>query len=136
MSRLLAVCLVLMLGGCQLEQVQLGESFIVYTQPTGACPGLQWQFVVDAHRAIAGTLLQSGAPIARLSGTLAADDTFRMSATPPSGSPTIISGAITSQRTTFTIDGDVAGAGCNGQTLVLRGGQVFQGNSYNGGGGG
>ncbi|HVY14391.1 MAG TPA: hypothetical protein VHB27_04130 [Rhodopila sp.] len=132
---LLALATTLLLAGCHVEQVQLGEVFIVHTPPTGACPRLQWQFVVDARRAISGTLTRGYMPIGRLAGVLNPDDTFRMDIAALTGSGTgTVRGAVTSQGTTFRIDGDAAGPGCDGRTLYLPGGRWFQGN-YSGGGG-
>ncbi len=126
----------MLIGGCQIEQVQLGQVFIIYTEAAGACPMLQWQFVVDAQRAISGMLLTNGKPLAKITGILNPDDTFRMDlAAPGRGGTATVDGAITSQGATFAIAGDAAGAGCNGQTFNLHGSQLFQGSRSGGGGG-
>lgn len=127
-----------LLGGCTFEQVQLGQEFIVYTDAAGACPKLTWQFVFDAQRAIHGELFATnGKSLAKITGILNQDDTFRMDLAPTAGGATsTVNGAITSQDTKFTLVGDAAGTACNGQTFTLHGGQQFQGNRYGGGGGG
>jgi hypothetical protein len=127
--------LAILLGGCQLEQVQLGQEYIVYTDAAGACPRLTWQFVVDVHRAIGGMLLTDGKPLAKITGVLNPDDTFRMDLAATSGKTGTVNGAITSTDTVFTLVGDAAGTACNGQTFHLHGGQQFQGNRAGGDGG-
>jgi hypothetical protein len=129
--------LVLLVGGCHLEQVQIGQIFNLSTQATGACPKLQWQFFVDAQRAIHGTLESNFNPVAKITGVLNPDDTFRMDLTAATSNETAtVSGTITSQGVTFAIAGNAAGAGCNGQAFTIYGRQLFQGNSYGGGGNG
>jgi hypothetical protein len=126
-----------LLSACNLEQVEIGNWNTLLTPRTGACPVLQWQFVVNPQRSIGGYLSPfQGNRIATLSGTLNPDDTFRMTATPLDGNrtATIITGRFNQQLTTMTIAGDVAGPACDGQTLKLR--NVYYYGPYNGGGGG
>jgi hypothetical protein len=134
MGACMAMAASMLLAGCHLEQVQLGQVFIVYTPPSGTCPVLQWQFVVEANRTIAGTLLSNARPLGRLAGRLNPDDSYRMDVAAAGGPTTTVTGAITSEGARFTIDGDAAGLGCNGQTLYLHGGRLFQGSFYGGGG--
>src|SRR6185437_12433852 len=136
---LAAVCglLAMLLSGCHLEQVQIGQIFNLSTRASGACPTLQWEFFVDAQRAIHGTLQSNFKPLATITGVLNPDDTFRMDLAAQTGGETAtVNGAITSAGATFAIAGNAAGAGCNGQTFTLYGRQLFQGSSYGGGGNG
>jgi len=129
--------LTLLLGGCHLEQVQIGQIFNLPTPASGACPKLQWQFFVNAQRTIHGTLESNFNPVAKINGVLNPDDTFRMDLTAATSRETAtVNGAITSEGATFAIAGNAAGAGCNGQTFTLYGRQLFQGSSYGGGGNG
>lgn len=126
------------LSGCTLEQILIGQRYLIYTPPAGACPSLGWQFVVDPQRSIDGIL--SGdrqQPIAKLAGVLNADDSFRMTATSLAGGQTAeVTGRFTSLVSTISINGDAAGSGCDGQTFSLRLGGYFSRAGGGGGGGG
>jgi hypothetical protein len=128
----LAGCLLL---GCSLEQILIGQRYTIYTPQAGACPRLAWRFVVDAQRLISGSLLNARQqPIASLSGRLAADDSFQMTATEVLGNQTAtVTGRFTSDVSTISIRGGGAGAPCDGQTFTLRLGGYF---AFSGGGGG
>ena len=127
-----------LLTGCTFEQVLIGQLYTIQTPQAGACPRLGWRFVVDAQRAISGSLLSDGQQrIASLSGVLNPDDSFQMTATDVAGARTAnITGRFTSLVTTIAIHGDAAGSGCDGQTFKLRLGQYFARQGGGGGGGG
>lgn len=93
--------------------------------------------MVNAQRSIDGFLLRDGQKrIAILSGTLNADDSFRMTATDTEGHRTAaVTGTFTSQVSTISIHGDAASA-CDGQTFTLRLGSYFANQGGGGGGGG
>jgi hypothetical protein len=137
-SRMALVLIAGLLSGCTLEQILIGERYIIYTPPAGACPGLAWQFVVNAQRSIEGILSRDGQqPIATLSGVLNADDSFQMKATDVTGGRTAdVTGQFTSLVSTISIHGDAAGSGCDGQTFKLRLGGYFSRAGGGGGGGG
>lgn len=124
-----------LLMGCTFEQVLIGQLYTIETPQAGVCPRLGWRFVVDAQRAISGSLLSDGQQrIASLSGMLNPDDSFQMTATDVAGTRTAnITGRFTSQISTIVIRGDAAGSGCDKQTFTLRLGRYF---SRQGGGGG
>jgi hypothetical protein len=125
-----------LLAGCTLEQLLIGQWYTIYTPPAGSCPGLYWRFVVDAQRSIGGFLSRDGRqPVANLSGLLNADDSFQMTASDVAGTrAATVTGQFTSQVSTISIHGDVAGSGCDGQTFYLRLGRYLS--SQGGGGGG
>lgn len=133
---LLAACLA---GGCTLEQLLIGQLYRVYTPPAGACPRLEWRFVVNAQRSIAGSLsVDEQQPIANLSGVLNADDSFQITAAEVAGHRTAnITGQFSSGVSTISIQGAAAGTACDGQTFRLRLGGYFahQGAGTGGGGG-
>jgi hypothetical protein len=111
-----------LLLGCTLEQVEIGRWYTLYTPRTGACPVLEWQFLVNAQRQISGYLSPAyGARTANISGTLNPDDSFQMMAREVQGNRTSsITGRFNQQLTIFTIHGDIAGDDCDGQALELR----------------
>jgi hypothetical protein len=131
----LAACL---LAGCTVEQLLIGQWYTITTPPAGACPRLDWRFVVSPQRSISGYL--SGGwqqPIANLSGVLNADDSFQITATSVAGNRTAnVTGQFTSQVSTISIHGDAAGSGCDGQTFNLRLWSYFSRQGGGGGGGG
>lgn len=122
-----------MVSACTLEQVLIGQWYFIQTPQAGACPRLDWRFVVDPQRSIDGSV-SGGGRVATLSGTLNADDSFRMTATDTVSHRTAeVTGRFTSQVSTIAIRGDAAGSGCDGQMFGLRLGSYF---AYQGGGGG
>ena len=131
----LTACL---LPGCTLEQILIGQWYGIETPAAGACPRLEWQFVVDAQRSITGSLWRNvRQPIAGLSGRLNPDDSFEITATGLAGDRTAdVTGRFTSQISTISIRGDAAGPGCDGQTFSLRLGAYFAAQGGGGGGGG
>jgi len=133
-----AIALGLLPVACSAPQIMIGQSYSIPTPPAGDCPALLWQFVVDSQRTISGALSHVGQPpFAKLSGTLAADESFRMTATTDSQkSSSIVSGTFSGQITTISIQGNAAGAGCDGKTFALRLGAYFAQQGGGGGGGG
>ena len=126
---------VVMLTGCHVEQVQLGQWYRIVTPPAGACPSLEWQFVIAADRSIGGFVSPDRVTkLATLKGTLAPDDTYSMTATAKEGTATV-TGQFSSLSTIFAIKGDALGANCNGQVFKLWLGRYFQSQSGGGGGG-
>jgi hypothetical protein len=127
------------LAGCTLEQILIGQLYTIDTPSVGACPLLEWRFFVNPQRSIIGSL-SSGVRrqrIANLSGVLAADDSFQMTATDVAGGRTAsVTGQFTSQVSTISIHGDAAGSACDGQTFELRLGSYFAHEGGGGGGGG
>jgi hypothetical protein len=127
-----------LLTGCTLEQILIGQLYTITTPPAGACPRLDWHFVVNPQRSISGLLSGDGQrPVANLSGQLNPDDSFQMTATSVTGNRTAaVTGQFTSQVSTISIHGDAAGSACDGQTFHLRlGGYfAFQGGGRGGGG--
>ena len=121
-----------------LEQLLIGQWYSVYTPAVGACPRLEWRFVVDPHRTINGFLAGDGQQrIANLSGLLNDDDSFQITATDLAGGRTArVTGRFTSQVSTMSIRGLAAGAACDGQTFKLRLGSYFARQGGGGGGGG
>ncbi|HEX3574491.1 MAG TPA: hypothetical protein VHU42_07825 [Rhodopila sp.] len=126
-----------LLSGCTVEQVQLGEWYTLYTPPMGACPQLAWHFVADAQRQIGGYLTRDWQRIANLNGTLAADDSFRITATEVAGPRTAeVTGQFTSDVSTIAIHGSAAGPACDGQVFKMRLRGFFWSQGGGGGGGG
>jgi hypothetical protein len=123
------------LSGCTLEQILIGQWYTISTPPDGACPQLEWRFVVNPQRAINGFLSRDGQQrIATLSGVLNADDSFQITATEMGGQRTAaVTGQFTSQVSTISIQGTAAGSECDGKTFRQRLGRYF---SFQGGGGG
>ncbi len=115
------------LSGCTADQIMIGQWYRIYTPSVGACPVLEWDFVVDPTRTITGYLLPDGLPrIASLSGQLAADESFWMKATSVAGNRTAdVTGRFTSQISVLSIKGDAAGSACDGQTFELPLGMYF-----------
>ena len=125
--------MVSLLSACQVDHIQIGQVFMLYTPKAGACPVLEWQFFVDAHRTFQGTLIRDGKPIGNFTGPLNQDDTFRWTVTSTVGNGTAtVTGGITQRYTALAIDGAGAGAECNGQSYRLTS-NYFQ--FYGGGGG-
>jgi hypothetical protein len=141
LRRRIATLLVLagvLLPGCTLEQILIGQWYTVVTPPSAGCPRLEWQFVVDAQRSIEGFLFRDRQHrIATLSGRLGGDDSFQIVAREVAGIRTAtVTGIFTSQVSTISIQGDAAGSGCNGLTFKLRLGNYFLEQGGGGGGGG
>jgi hypothetical protein len=115
-----------------LEQVQLGQWYTIHTVPMGTCPALDWHYVVDAHRSIAGYLTRDRVDqIAVLAGTLNADDSFQMTATEAEGNrQALVAGQITSRVITMSVDG--AGTVCDKQVFKIK---VVRAPGSGGGGG-
>jgi hypothetical protein len=129
--------LAVLLGACHLEQVQFGQFVRIDTPPVGACAPMEFYFYIDPQRLFHGRLHRDGQLLGDISGTLAQDDSFAMTVTPAGGTaPTRITGTIESVTTTFVIAGNAAGPGCNGQTIRLPTGRLFQGQNPGGDGGG
>jgi hypothetical protein len=126
-SALTGGLIALTLGGCTLEQIQIGQWYRFGTPAAGACPSLQWHFAVNAQRGIGGSLENAGQqPIATLAGRLNADDSFQMTVTDLTTHRTAdVTGQFTSLVSTMSIHGDGAGQGCDGQTFSLRLGGYF-----------
>nr|WP_294521474.1 hypothetical protein [uncultured Rhodopila sp.] len=124
--------------GCTLEQILIGQIYILVTPPSGACPGLEWRFEVNPERSITGSLSRTGQPpLADLSGRLGPDDSFRIMATELAANRTAeVTGRFSSQVSIISIHGDAAGRGCDGQTFTLRLGSYFVNQGGGGGGGG
>jgi hypothetical protein len=131
----LAACL---LPACTVEQILIGQWYTLDTPQVGDCPRLEWRFAVTAQRSIGGFLSRDRQqPVANLSGTLDADDSFRITVTDVAGSRTAdVTGRFTSQLSTLSIRGDGAGSGCDGKTFTLRLGGYFARQGGGGGGGG
>jgi hypothetical protein len=120
------------------EQILIGQWYSVYTPSVGACPRLEWRFVVNPQRSIDGFLSGDGQQrIARLSGLLDTDDSFQITATDLAGNRTAkVTGQFTSQVSTISIHGPAAGTACDGKTFELRLGSYFAHQGGGGGGGG
>jgi hypothetical protein len=132
----LVACL---LSGCRIEQLLIGQWYTVDTPPAGACPSLEWRFVVNPQRSIGGYLSSGDRQqrIANLSGRLNPDDSFQITATEVAGNRTAdVTGQFTSQVSTISIHGLAAGSACDGQTFKLRLGSYFSRQGGGGGGGG
>ena len=119
-----------LIASCTLEQVLLGQWYNVPTVPQGSCPALNWHFVVDAHRSIAGYLDRDQfKQIGTLSGTLNPDDSYQMWATENgTGRKESVTGRFTSQYATLSLDGTWI---CEKQTF-----RVWLPRGLGGGGGG
>lgn len=124
-----------LLAACSLEQVQLGQWYRIITPATGSCPMQEWRFVVDPSRHIGGHVNRiNDGRIATLDGTLAPDDTYRMTATAVNGGATAeVTGQFRRVLTIIAIKGDALGRECNGQTIRMRYINYY---GYSGGGGG
>ena len=131
----LAACL---LPGCTLEQILIGQWYNIETPRAGDCPPLDWRFVVDADRSIAGSLSRARQQrIADLSGRLNPDDSFEITAAGLAGKRTAeVTGRFTYLVSTLTIRGTAAGEACDGRTFNLRLGDYFVVQGGGGGGGG
>ena len=127
-----------LLTGCAVEQIATGQWYTISTPEAGACPVLQWHFVVDPERSLAGYIVRDGQErVANLSGRINPDDSFRMTATAVSGQQTAaISGRFTSDASTIAIQGNGAGPACNGQTFTLHIARFLARQGGGGGGGG
>jgi hypothetical protein len=132
------IALACLLPGCTLEQILIGQWYTIDTPAAGACPPLEWQFVINPQRTISGSLLLgTNRPIASLSGQLNPDDSFQMTATELAGHRTArVTGQFTSQVSTIAIHGDAAGSACDGQIFRLRLSSYFARQGGGGGGGG
>jgi hypothetical protein len=128
------------LSGCTLDQILIGQLYVVETPPTGRCPALIWQFVINPQHSITGSLLNvNQQPIAALSGQLNAGDSFQITASDIRGQQTAsVTGQFRWQESTVVIHGDAAGSACDGQTLAFHLSDYFarQGGGESGGGGG
>jgi hypothetical protein len=116
------------LAACTFNQIMIGQFYRIYTPSAGACPVLEWDFVVDPARRISGSLLRGNqGKIATLSGTLAQDESFHINATSvvDEHRTAAITGRFTSQVSVVSIHGDAAGSACDGQTFKLRLGAYF-----------
>jgi hypothetical protein len=127
-----------MLPGCTIEQILIGQWYSIVTPPAGACPSLDWQFAVNAQRAIYGFLSGNGQQrIGTLSGVLNQDDSFQMTIADAAGRPTAnVTGRFTSDVSTISIHGMGAGSACDGQTFRMRLSGYFARAGGGGGGGG
>jgi hypothetical protein len=125
----------ILLSGCTLEQILIGQWYTIYTPAVGTCPALAWRFVVNPQRSIDGFLSSDKQQrIANLSGVLNADDSFQITATDVASNRTAaVTGRFTSQVSTISVRGDGAGRACDGQTFDMPLGRYF---SFSGGGGG
>jgi len=134
-----AIVLAALLAGCTFEQILIGQWYAIVTPSAGACPRLDWHFVVNPQRDIGGFLSDEAQQrIATLSGRLNADDSFQMTVTSLAGNRRAeVTGQFTSQVSTISIHGDGAGHACDGQTFKLRLGGYFwfQGGGRGGGNG-
>ena len=121
-----------------MEQILIGQVYIIDTPRAGICPPLEWQFAVDPRRSINGFVSRDGQQrIANLSGVLNKDDSFQMTAAAVAGNRTsTVTGRFTSQLSTISINGDLGGSGCSGKTFKLRLGGYFAHQGGGGGGGG
>jgi hypothetical protein len=128
--------ILLLLAGCSVEQLLIGQWYGIVTPPAGACPRLVWRFVVDPSRAINGYLSSDAQEkVATLSGSLAPDDTFQITAVATATQRSaLITGQFTPGISTIAIHGEAAGPGCDGKTFQLRLGRYFA--TQGGGGGG
>lgn len=125
-----------MLAGCTLQQVMIGESYILETPPSRDCPPLEWRFVVNAQMVMQATVTTSTQqPVAHLAGPFGSDDSFRM--TIQGSDRELAIGQFTSQISTIEIQGNWAGSACAGKVYRLRLGSFFarHGGGYSGGGG-
>ncbi len=133
-----ALALTLFTGCTPLNPVMPGVWYGIATPPAGDCPALAWRFVVDAQQHIGGTLGRIGErPFGILSGTLASDGSFSMTATADSGGRTATAtGRFTSGASTLAIQGNGAGEACDGASFTLYLGGYFMRAAGGGGGGG
>ena len=133
-----AVTTTALLLACTVQQVMIGVDYRIVTPEAGSCPALSWQFFVDAQRHVQGTLTRPGQlPFAALSGTLDADDSFRMTVTDQTThQDASVTGRFSSGLSTIIISGNGAGADCDGKTFSLRLGGYFARQGGGGGGGG
>jgi hypothetical protein len=115
-----------------LEQVQIGQIYIMHTAPADTCTALDWHFVVDAHRSVIGFLTCDwDKHLATLSGTLNADDTFQMTVSELGGSRKAnATGKFSSRFVTLSID--APGSPCDKQTFKIN--AVHAGGTGGGGG--
>ena len=125
-----------LLSGCAVEPLFIGQWYGIVTPQAGACPRLDWRFVVDPSRTINGFLSPDGVrKIATLSGSLAPDDSFQMTVVAVADHRTAnVTGRFTTGISTLSIHGDGAGDACDGHTFDLRLGRYFA--TQGGGGGG
>jgi hypothetical protein len=131
-----AVAAAALVSACSLSPILIGQIYRIDTPRDGTCQPFELQFVVNAQRAIQGTLGAYGQPpSADLSGTMGQDGSFRMTATGVVGhGGGTLSGRFTSGVSTISIVGPVAGPGCDGHTLHLYLGRYLR--FFGGGGGG
>jgi hypothetical protein len=115
-----------------LEQVQIGQVYILHTVAAGGCSELDWHFVVDPHRSMAGFVVCDWLRhTATLSGTLNADDSFQLSVTEVGGNrKAAVTGRFTSRFVTMSIDG--ADTFCDKQMFKIV---APRGSGLGGGGG-
>lgn len=137
-----ALGLAVLLAGCSLNPVLIGQIYSIVTPREDGCQPLELHFVVDASRMFNGTLSPYAPPypqpaLATLSGTLSPDGSFQIIAKGTQGhGNTTLTGRFTSQVSTITINGPVAGPACDGRTFTLYLGQFFRFAGGGGGGGG
>ena len=88
LRRAAAIALLLAPAACNVPQIMIGLLYRIATPAVGDCPALVWTFAVDVQRHIAGDLARVGQQaFAGLDGTLAADESFRISIVPAPGAP-------------------------------------------------
>jgi hypothetical protein len=115
-----------------LEQVQIGQIYIMHTAPADTCSALDWHFVVDAHRSVIGFLTCDwDKHLATLSGTLGEDDTFQITVSELGGTGKAdATGKFTSRFVTLSVD--APGSPCDKHTFQIA---VVRGGSSGGDGG-
>jgi hypothetical protein len=75
-------------GVASAQTVPEGRLFVFHSQATGTCPALDWHLVVGADRSLTGMLgWDNMKSMARVTGSLGANRTFKMTGTRVSGGP-------------------------------------------------
>jgi hypothetical protein len=103
-----------------LEQVQIGQIYVMHTASADACGALDWHFVVDFHRSVIGFLTCDwDKHLATLSGTLDADDTFQITVSELGGTQKAnATGKFNSRFVTLSVD--APGSPCDKHTFKIN----------------
>ena len=102
------------------EEVMPGALYAFHTVASGACPALDWQAYVDGDRSVTGFFgWDRMRHTAKIIGTLATDDSFRLSAKEVDGPRTAtVTGKVATGWLTISIDG--TGTGCDKKTWKVQ----------------
>jgi hypothetical protein len=99
--KLIAASALAVAATCGVASAQIvppGRIFVFHSPPNGTCPTLDWHLVVGENNALSGMLAWDDMKsIAKVTGKIGADRTFKLTATRVSGGPSQGGATITGQ---------------------------------------